>query len=168
MVAAFDPICLLTVLTDHDVEFVLVGGMAAVLHGSPTATNDADIVPSRTPENLNRLAAALRQLDARIRSATEVDGITFEPHPELLASMSMLNLTTRCGDLDLTFNPSGIGAYEDIRPTAVRFELDGFAVLVAALDDVIRSKLAADRPKDRAVMPVLEALREELGRGRPA
>jgi hypothetical protein len=50
----------------------------------------------------------------------------------------------------------------------VRFELDGFAVLVAALDDVIRSKLAADRPKDRAVMPVLEALREELGRGRPA
>lgn len=164
MVAPFDPICLLTVLTDHDVEFVLVGGMAAVLHGSPTATNDADIVPSRAPENLPRLAGALRQLDARIRSATEVDGIAFEPHPELLASMSMLNLTTRCGDLDLTFAAAGIGTYQDIRPTAVPFDIDGFAVQVAALEDVIRSKRSADRPKDRAVMPVLEALRDELGR----
>jgi len=166
VVVPFDPICLLTVLTDHEVEFVLVGGMAAVLYGSPTATNDADIVPSRAPENLTRLAGALRDLDARIRSATEVDGITFEPHPELLASMSMLNLTTRCGDLNLTFTASGIGTYKDIRPTAVAFDLDGFSVLVAALDDVIRSKRSADRPKDRAVMPVLEALREELGRER--
>jgi hypothetical protein len=123
-------------------------------------------VPSRAPENLTRLAGALRDLDARIRSATAVDGITFEPHPELLASMSMLNLATRCGDLDLAFTASGIGSYEDIRTTALPLDLDGFTVLVATLDDVIRSKRSADRPKDRAVMPVLEALREELDQWR--
>jgi hypothetical protein len=164
VVAAFDPVCLLSVLSDHDVDFVLVGGMAAVLHGSPTVTTDADIVPARTPGNLSRLAGALRDLNARIGSATEVDGIAFEPHPDLLASMSMLNLTTRCGDLDLTFTPAGIGTYEDIRPTAVSFDIDGFIVQVASLDDVIRSKRSADRPKDRAVLPILEALREELDR----
>jgi hypothetical protein len=136
----------------------------AVLHGSPTVTIDADIVPAGAPGNLERLASALRDLDARIRSATEVDGIVFEPHPELLASVSMLNLTTRCGDLDLTFSPAGIGTYEDLRPAAVSFDLDGLTVQVASLDDVIRSKRSADRPKDRAVLPVLEALREELDR----
>jgi hypothetical protein len=160
--APLDPICLFTVLADHDVDFVLVGGMAAVLHGSPTVTNDADIVPAHNPENLARLADALRHLDARIRSTTDVDGLAFDPHPELLASMSLLNLTTRCGDLDLTFSPVGIGTYDDIRPTSVAFDIDGLTVYVARLDDVIRSKRTADRPRDRAVMPVLEALREEI------
>lgn len=162
MVAPLDPICLFTVLADHNVDFVLIGGMAAVLHGSPTVTNDADIVPANTPDNLRRLADGLRHLDARIRSTTDVDGIAFEPHPELLASMAMLNLTTRCGDLHLTFTPAGIGTYTDILPTAVAFDIDGLTVHVASLDDIIRSKKTADRPKDRAVMPVLEALRQEI------
>jgi hypothetical protein len=162
--APLDPICLFAVLAEHRVEYVLVGGMAAVLHGSPTFTGDADIVPSPTPDNLVRLSAALSDLNARIRSLADPDGIAFDPHPELLASMAMLNLTTRCGDLDLTFTPAGTGGYDDVVEGAIVFDVDGTRVPVASLDDVIHSKRMADRPKDRAVLPVLEALRDEIRR----
>ncbi|MFO7549259.1 MAG: hypothetical protein R6X29_10390 [Acidimicrobiia bacterium] len=164
MPAPLDPICLFAVLAEHRVEYVLVGGMAAVLHGSPTFTGDADIVPSPTPDNLVRLSAALSDLNARIRSLADPDGIAFDPHPELLASMAMLNLTTRCGDLDLTFTPAGTGGYDDVVEGAIVFDVDGTRVPVASLDDVIHSKRMADRPKDRAVLPVLEALRDEIRR----
>ena len=163
----FDPLCLLRVLAEHDVEYILIGGMAAVLHGSPTVTNDADVVPARTPANLERLAAALRDLGARLRSSTEAGGIPFEPHPELLDSMSVLNLTTRCGDLDLTLTPVELGTYDDLRPSAVVFDIEDMAVPVATLDDIIRSKRSADRPKDRVVLPILDALREELEAANP-
>lgn len=167
MPAPLDPICLFRVLADHGVDYVLVGGMAAVLHGSPTVTGDADIVPSRAAENLRRLSETLEELDARIRSITDPEGIPFDPRPELLASMTLLNLTTRCGDLDLTFAPQGTEGYDDLVAHAIRFEIDDLIVPVASLDDVIRSKRAADRPKDRAVLPVLEALRDEIERGEP-
>jgi hypothetical protein len=162
--APLDPICLFQVLAEHRVEYVLVGGMAAVLHGSPTLTGDADIVPSPTPDNLVRLSTALTGLNARVRSLADPDGIAFDPHPELLASMAMLNLTTRCGDLDLTFTPAGTGGYDDLVDRAITFDVEGTRVPVASLDDVIRSKRTADRPKDRAVLPVLEALRDEIRR----
>lgn len=164
MPAPLDPICLFTVLASHKVEYVLVGGMAAVLHGSPTVTSDADIVPAQDRENLIRLSGALQDLGARVRSLDEPEGVPFDPHPDLLASMAMLNLTTRCGDLDLTFNPAGIGTYPDLIARAVRVDIDGVTVALATLDDVVRSKRTADRPKDRAVLPVLEALRDELRR----
>jgi len=64
----FDPEAMLRILTDHGVQYVLIGGLAATLHGSPLRTGDVDICPSRSPENLTRLAAALRAMDARIRS----------------------------------------------------------------------------------------------------
>jgi hypothetical protein len=162
--APLDPICLFQVLAEHRVEYVLVGGMAAVLHGSPTLTGDADIVPSPTRDNLVRLSAALTGLNARVRSLTDPDGIAFDPHPELLASMATLNLTTRCGDLDLTFTPAGTEGYDDLVDRAITFDVEGTRVPVASLDDVIRSKRTADRPKDRAVLPVLEALRDEIRR----
>jgi len=164
MPAPLDPICLFTVLASHKVDYVLIGGLAAVLHGSPTVTSDADIVPAQDRENLIRLSSALQDLGARVRSMDEPDGVAFDPHPDLLASMRMLNLTTRCGDLDLTFSPAGIGTYADLVARAVRLDIEGVTVLVATLEDVIRSKQTADRPKDRAVLPTLEALRDEIRR----
>lgn len=158
-----DPDCLFVTLRDYNVGYVLIGGMAAVLHGSPTVTNDADIVPDPHPDNLARLCAALVDLDARVRSVDEPAGIPFDPHPALMASMAMLDLTTRCGNLDLAFQPAGIDDYGALSGRAVTFDLAGTAVMVASLDDVIRSKEAADRPRDRAVLPVLYALREEIG-----
>jgi hypothetical protein len=164
MPTPLDPECIFRVLADNDVEYVLVGGLAAVVHGSTAFTNDADIVPSRELANLERLAAALRVLDARLRSPDDPQGIPFDPHPTLLASMAMLNLTTRCGDLDLTFTPPALDDYDALVAASVEFELAGHTVRVAALRDVIRSKEAADRPKDRATLPILRALEEEIGR----
>jgi hypothetical protein len=157
-----DPECLFATLADAGVDYVLIGGLAGVLHGSPAMTNDADIVPARTQLNLERLAEALRDLDARIRSLEEPDGIPFDPHPQLLAGVSLLNLTTRCGDLDLSFTPAGTEGYDDLAPRAVPFDVRGLVVPVAALADVIRSKEAANRPKDHATLPILYALQEEI------
>lgn len=162
MTAPLDPICLFEVLAEHGVAHVVVGGTAAVLHGSPTATFDVDIVPSSDRANLVRLSHALIELEAKLRAPDTPEGIDFDPHPELLASMRTLNTVTRCGNLDLTFTPAAVGGFDQLAPRAVRVDLDGVVVNVASLDDVIRSKRAADRPKDRAVLPLLEALRDEL------
>lgn len=161
------PECLFAALADAGVDYVLIGGLAGVLHGSPVMTNDADIVPASTPTNLERLARALRDLRARLRSDREPEGVEFDPHPELLASMAMLNLTTRCGDLDLSFTPAGTQGYDDLVERAVTFNVRELVIPVASLADVIRSKEAADRPKDRAMLPTLYALRDELAVGPP-
>lgn len=162
MPAPLDPDCIFRVLRDHEVDYVLVGGLAAVLHGSTAMTNDADIVPAPDPGNLERLSDALRDLEARIRTHTEPDGLAFDPHPALLESMAMLHMTTRCGDLDLTFSPTALDDYESLAANSVLFELAGCEVKVAALADVIRSKEAAGRPKDHATLPILRALEEEI------
>lgn len=164
MPAALDPQCLFGVLDKHGVEYVLIGGLAAVLHGSTAMTNDADILPARDAKNLERVGAALGELDARLRVDGDPDGVPFDPHPSLIASMAMLNMTTRCGDLDLTFTPSGLDGYPGVRERAVTFEVGGLRIHVAALADIIRSKEAADRPKDHATLPILHALRDEIGR----
>lgn len=164
MTAPLDPECLFRVLDDHGVEYVLIGGLAAVLHGAPTATNDADILPNSDIANLERLSSALRDLDAMVRSTEDPEGVRFDPHPALLGSVDMLNMTTRCGDLDLTFRPSGLDGYDSVLASAITIDLDQVSIRIAALDDIIRSKTAADRRKDRAVLPVLHALREETAR----
>lgn len=163
MATVFDPVCLLNVLANHDVDHVLIGGLAAVLHGAPITTTDADIVPDMSRDNLRRLSEALKDLNARLRTPTDPDGVAFDPHPQLLASMSVLDMTTRCGDLDLTIMAAGIAGYADARRDAVVFAVADITVAVAALDDIIRSKETADRPKGRAALPILYALRDEIG-----
>jgi hypothetical protein len=162
MPAPLDPRCIFSVLADHEVDYVLIGGLAAVLHGSTALTNDADIVPAADEANVVRVGAALSSLDARIRVADDPAGLAFDPHPALISSMAMLNLTTRCGDLDLTFSPVGIEGYAELHERATGFDLEGVTVHVASLADIIRSKEAADRPKDRAVLPILYALEDEI------
>jgi len=162
MPAPLDPTCLFQALAEHNVDYVLIGGLAGVLHGSTAMTNDADIVPDPDPANLERLGAALTSLDARLRVEADPAGVSFDPHPALLGSMSTLNMTTRCGDLDLTFSPAGLDGYRGIHDRSVRFTIDKLHIRVASLDDIIRSKTAADRPKDHATLPILHALREEI------
>lgn len=162
MPAPFDPERLLTVLGEHDVDFVLIGGLAAALHGSPTTTNDADICPRRDRANLERLAASTRALGARIRTDAVPDGLAFDCSADFFAAVDLVNLTTSAGDLDVAFRPSGWSGYDELAASAVGYDIDGRVVLVASLDDVIHSKESADRPKDRAVLPILRALRDEL------
>ncbi len=159
----FRPQEILRVLDEHGVRYVLIGGLAAVLHGAPHVTTDVDVVPEDGQANLQRLSAALRDLDARIRTTGEPEGIPFDPSAESLSRVRVWNLQTSRGDLDITFEPSGTRGYDDLRRDVVRMEVRGIDVPVASLADVVRSKEAAGRARDRAALP---ALRELLARQR--
>ncbi len=161
---ALDPDALFACLDRHEVRYVLIGGLAAVLHGSPLPTIDADICPSREPDNLARLSRALTELDARIRSADAPDGVPFPRDATFLATVELLNLVTTAGDLDLAFLPAGGADYTILAPRAKALQVRGRTILVASLEDVIRSKEAANRPKDRRNLPVLRQLLDELRR----
>ncbi len=152
---------ILRVLADHGVRFVLVGGFAAVIHGSPYVTTDVDVVPERSEENLRRLSDALWEMHARVWTAGEPDGIPFGHDARSLAQAKMWNLVTDHGRLDVTFLPSGTTGFEDLDRDAVHLTILGVGVDVASLADVIRSKEAAGREKDRLVLPVLRRILEE-------
>ncbi|MGH7589065.1 MAG: hypothetical protein ACRELU_10790, partial [Gemmatimonadota bacterium] len=92
----------------------------------------------------------------------EPGGLPFDRSPELLSRVEILNLTTKHGDLDLTFQPAGTQGYQDLRRHAIRVAIRGTEVVVAALADVIRSKEAANREKDRITLPTLRRLLERL------
>lgn len=165
MTAGFRPEAILEALERHGVEYVLVGGMAAALQGSPLVTVDVDVTPRRTDANLRRLSAALRELGARVRTDDAPGGLAFDHDPVSLAAAGVWNLETAFGDLDVTFEPAGTGGYDDLRRDALRVEVLGVATTVASLADVVRSKEAAGRPKDLLVLPVLRRLLdEEVGR----
>ena len=149
---------LLEVLERHEVAYVLIGGLAAVYHGSPFPTEDADITPRADRSNLARLAAALEDLDARVRTESEPDGLPCRFDTDSLAAVPTWNLTTAAGDLDLTFEPAGTKGYPDLRRDAEPAELYGVIVRIASLADVIRSKQAANRPKDQRVLPTLREI----------
>lgn len=157
----FDPEAIFAALERHDVAYVLIGGLAATLYGSPHVTTDVDITPSAEPENLARLAAALIDLDARLRVDDEPDGVPFDRSAEALAGATVWNLQTRHGALDLAITPAGTSGYDDLRRDAVVLDIRGTHVVVASLGDVIRSKEAAGREKDRLTLPTLRRILEE-------
>lgn len=162
MARTFDPEAILRALLENEVQYVLIGGLAATLYGSPYVTTHADIVPARDTENLVRLANALSDLQARVRVEGEPEGIPFDISATMLSSVEILNLVTRGGDLDLTFTPSGTQGFTDLRRGASDIVIHGVRVSVASLADVIRSKEAADREKDRLVLPTLRQLLDRL------
>lgn len=155
----FDAVEILGALERHGVRFVLIGGFAAVLHGATIATRDIDITPAADEENLQRLANALAELGAGIR----VDGeppVQLPHDARLLASATIWNLTTRYGDLDISVIPSGTAGYDDLhRGASSRPVGRGVRIDVASIDDIIRSKEAAARPKDQATLPELRDVR---------
>lgn len=155
----FDPQRLLRTLVRHEVRFVLIGGWAAVLHGSPTVTVDIDICYDRDPTNLELLASALAELDVRLRGFPP--DLPFAIDARALRSGDVFTLTTSAGDLDLLGAPAGVGGYQALVRGALELVLDDVALKVASIDDLIRMKAAAGRPKDLIEIPILQALREE-------
>jgi hypothetical protein len=157
----FDPVHILRRLMAHRVAFVLIGGLAAKAHGSPTLTVDIDICPARDRENLERLAAALGELGAGLRGAPP--DLPFHPDRRTLERAETLTLRTDYGDLDVISRPPGIQGYEELIPNAADTGLaEGLVVPVAALGDLIRMKRASGRPKDRVELEILGALRDEV------
>ncbi len=162
---AFRPDEILKVLEQHRVRYVLIGGLAASLHGAGTVTLDVDIVPDSSPSNLTRLSAALDELGARIRVNGIEGGLAFRHDAGSLRSMDVINLVTDHGDLDVAFHPSGIPAFSEWDSRAEEAEALGVHFRLASLADVIRSKEAAGRPKDRITLPVLRQLLSRQKRG---
>ena len=145
-------------LNRHGVESVFIGGGAALLHGAPIVrTRDADIVPAKRADNLDRLATALREMEARLWvGPAQPEGLEMVFDRTSLGQIdSFLNLVTRYGPLDVTYQPEGTDGYDDLSRSVVTIQLLGVDVPVASLADVIRSKEAAGRAKDISVLPDL-------------
>jgi hypothetical protein len=161
----FDAPAIIEVLARHGVDFVMIGGYAANLQGSPYLTNDVDITPATTHDNYERLSAALTELNAKVR-VEGTDPLPFSHDATSLSDVAVWNLSTKFGDLDVTTTPSGTQGYADLRRDAVTIRLRGVEVRVASLADIVRSKDAAGRNKDRLVLPVLRELAAEETKAR--
>lgn len=157
---AFDPIAGLRALVEHGVRFVLIGGYAAALRGSPMMTGDVDICQARDRKNLDRLADALQSLHARLRGAPA--DIPFLLDGRTLEAGDRFTFATDAGPMDCLGTPAGTDGFVDLDASATDEDLDGLVVRVASLDDLIRMKRAAGRPQDRIAVEWLSALRDEL------
>lgn len=157
---AFDPLKVLQTLVDHRVRFVLIGGYAGALRGSPVITGDVDICHARDDENLQRLAAALQALGARLHGAPH--DVPFQLDAMTLRAGDHFTFTTTAGPLDCLGSPEGTQGSADLDASATDEDLGGLVVRVASLDDLIRMKRTAGRPKDLIEVEWLSALRDEL------
>lgn len=137
---------LLRALVSHGVDFVIVGGIAVVAHGSARITRDLDICYATDQANLDVLGAALLDLDARLRGVPEP--VPFVPDGRALRRTTILTLDTDHGWIDLLAAPSGAPPYAALRQRAERVTFGDIAVLVASLDDLEAMKRAAGRPRD--------------------
>src|ERR1035437_7371222 len=152
---------ILEVLEHHQVLYVVIGGLAAALSGSPYVTRAVDVTPARTRENFTKLAAALKELDAKLRIPDREEPLAIRLDERSFEQGTTWTFVTKHGYLDIALLPDGTRGYDVLRRSATREQLtDTVTILVAALADVIRSKEAAGREKDRAVLPILRQVLE--------
>jgi hypothetical protein len=153
----------LQVLTEEGVEFVLIGGVAANLHGSARSTFDVDLVYSRTRENIQRLVRALGPYNPYLRGAPS--GLPFKFDEQTVRNGLNFTLTTSLGAVDLLGEVVGGGNYDQLRPHTVQFEAWGVNCLCVTLERLIQLKRAAGRPKDLESLAELQVLMEERRKG---
>ena len=164
----YEPDRLLEVFERHGVRYVVIGGFAAMLRGSPYDTTDVDVTPERSELNLRRLSAALEELEAAVRVDAEsaADLPALELDPAALDRFQTLALTTKHGNLDICLVPDGTQGYRDLRRGATRELItETLEIPVASLADVIRSKEATGREKDLLHLPSLRRLLERAKLG---
>jgi hypothetical protein len=136
---------ILRTLAEHEVDYVLIGGLAVQTHGHVRTTNDADLIPAPGPDNLARLAATLRALDARVLNPGQEDT---EIDAAMLPRATIWQFTTRDGGIDVMHEVPGGASYEELSDRSLRVQLGDVEVPVVDLDDLIRMKLARGRPVD--------------------
>jgi hypothetical protein len=143
---------ILRTLADHEVEYILIGGLAVQTHGHVRTTNDADLIPAPQPANLKRLAAALRSLDARVLNPGQEDT---EIEAKMLPTATIWQFATRDGGIDVLHEVPGGRPYKELSERALRVGLGDIEVAVVDLDDLIQMKLARGRPVDLADVAAL-------------
>lgn len=161
--SAVDLQALLAKLSDAGVEFIIVGGAAAVFHGAPITTNDLDIVHRRTPENVARLLEVVQQLDATMRYDFAHRGL--RPTAEMLAGRGQINLSTSLGPLDPLCELTEGNGYDELLPHTESVMDGGHLLRVLDLPTLIDVKTKAGRPKDRLVLPILIATLQQRQSG---
>jgi hypothetical protein len=153
-------------LLESGVDFILVGGLAAVIQGAPVTTMDVDIVHSQSPQNIARLLAFLRSVDAVQR---RLDDKLIEPKESDLSGKGHVLLTTRIGPLDVLAVIEGGRSYEDLLDHTLEIDFRGHTLRVLGLKTLIELKVASTDPKDKQRLPVLKEtlrqLEEKYGRG---
>jgi hypothetical protein len=152
---------LIEVLARAGVDFIVVGGVAGVVHGASRLTQDVDVVYDRSPENLERVATALAPLHPYPRGAPE--GLPFLWDVRTLRNGSNFTLRTDLGAIDLLGEITGGGQYADLVDHSEVLEGEGFRWRCLDLPTLIRTKRAAGRPKDFEAIAELEAILEERG-----
>jgi hypothetical protein len=166
-ISPYRPDAMLEVLERHRVLYIVIGGFAAELRGSPYVTRDVDVTPARTRENLGRLAEALRELDAKLRVPDLDYPLPIALDDRTFDQGTTWTFVTKLGFLDIALLPDGTRGYDDLKRSAtVERITDTLAISVASLADVIRSKEAAGREKDRAVLPILRQVLERSQRAK--
>jgi hypothetical protein len=148
---------LLRRLTDGQVDFVVVGGVAVIMQGASRFTKDLDICYSTETQNLDRLGIVLMSLKARLRGVEE--DVPFIPDGRTLRHTQILTLTTPDGNLDLLVKPDGSPSYTALRTRASQVDLDGLTVHIASVDDMIAMKRASARAQDLVDLESLEIAR---------
>lgn len=149
-------------LNEYGVDYIVVGGIAALMHSSPYPTFDTDVCPETSSENLGRLVEALTAMEARIFTEPVPEGLPFSPNEDFLRENPILNLVTRFGRVDIISKPAGSEGYPDLARDALTVMIEDLAVKVASLEDVIRTKAAVTTRED----PSVPVLREILARSR--
>lgn len=149
---------LLVGLVEARIEFVVIGGVAGAIHGSPFVTNDLDVCYDTSAANLLRVAKQLARWNAYPRGWDM--GLPFTPDSRTLRTTPMMTLRTTEGDLDLLDRVEGVGSYRDAFESSEEILAFALRFRILTLDALIRARLASARPKDLAQLPTLEALAE--------
>jgi len=153
----FDPLALLGRLIEGDVDFVVIGGLAATIHGAALPTQDLDIMYDRSPANLEHLAAVLDGLSVRLRGAED---LLLRIDAGLLRNGDRFTFTSPLGDLDILATAQGAAPYPEIKARAAWLDIGPHHAAVASLDDLIAMKRAAGRPRDMPKLAELLELRD--------
>jgi hypothetical protein len=160
--ARFQPVVAWRVLIEHNVRFIVIGGLAGNAWGATWITHDLDICYDRRADNLTHLVAALKSLDVRLRGAPA--GLPFILDEKTLKFGDTFTFDSNAGPLDCLGVPSGTKGYDDLFARSAEIVYEGIPLRFASVEDLIAMKRAANRGKDREHLEILESLRDELRR----